>query len=53
MTIVISNSPNVKLVCALLQSNDVPDDVPGAKLHCTSMPSGCGEWDQQECCNPE
>uniref|UniRef100_A0A0E0LQH6 Protein kinase domain-containing protein n=1 Tax=Oryza punctata TaxID=4537 RepID=A0A0E0LQH6_ORYPU len=40
-TVAISNSPNATLVCALVRPKDVPpDDVPGAKLRCTSMPSG-------------
>ncbi|KAF0898223.1 hypothetical protein E2562_005820 [Oryza meyeriana var. granulata] len=39
-TVAISNSPNATLVCALVRPKDAPDDVPGAKLHCTSMPGG-------------
>lgn len=39
-TVAISNSPDATVVCALVRPKDVPDDVPGAKLRCTSMPTG-------------
>ncbi|XP_040382465.1 serine/threonine-protein kinase-like protein CCR4 [Oryza brachyantha] len=39
-TVAISNSPNATLVCALVRPKGSPNDVPGAKLFCTSMPTG-------------
>ncbi|KAG8086625.1 hypothetical protein GUJ93_ZPchr0010g7414 [Zizania palustris] len=39
-TVAISNARDATVVCALVRPKDMPEDAPGAKLQCTSMPDG-------------
>ncbi|KAL5232292.1 hypothetical protein ABZP36_031068 [Zizania latifolia] len=39
-TVAISNARDATVVCALVRPKGTPDDFPGAKLQCTSLPDG-------------